>query len=56
MTFQEDGNLVTYYGSTLEFSTGTAGSGATMVCLDTAPWIQILDTSGNVIWDTTKSK
>jgi hypothetical protein len=55
MNFQGDGNLVTYYSSTPEWSTGTAGKGATMVCLDKAPWIQILDAGGNVIWDTTKS-
>ncbi len=49
MNFQGDGNLVTYYGSTPEWSTGTSGRGVTMVCLDTAPWIQILDARGNVI-------
>jgi hypothetical protein len=55
MTFQGDGNLVTYYNNIPQWSTGTAGVGNTMVCLNKAPWIQILDASGNVIWDTTKS-
>lgn len=55
MVFQGDGNLVTYYNNTPQWSTGTAGVGNTLVCLDQAPWIQILDASGNAIWDTTKS-
>jgi hypothetical protein len=55
MNFQGDGNLVTYYNNIPQWSSGTGGTGATMVCLDTAPWIQILDVNGNVIWDTTKS-
>ena len=56
MSFQGDGNLVTYYGSTAEWSTGTAGTGAKMVCTNEEPWIQILNDSGNVIWDTTMSQ
>jgi hypothetical protein len=55
MSFQGDGNLVTYYNNVPQWSSGTSGTGNTMVCLNQAPWIQILDTSGNVIWDTTKS-
>ena len=55
MVFQGDGNLVTYYNGAPQWSTGTAGVGNTMKCLNTAPWIQILDASGNVVWDTTKS-
>jgi hypothetical protein len=55
LTFQGDGNLVTYYNGTPQWSTGTAGVGSTMKCLNAAPWIQILDASGNVVWDTTKS-
>ncbi|OBT38862.1 hypothetical protein VE00_10869 [Pseudogymnoascus sp. WSF 3629] len=55
MSFQGDGNLVTYYNNVPRWSSGTSGTGNTMVCLNKAPWIQILDTSGNVIWDTTKS-
>lgn len=55
LTFQGDGNLVTYYNGTPQWSTGTAGVGNTMKCLNAAPWIQILDASGNVVWDTTKS-
>jgi hypothetical protein len=55
INFQGDGNLVTYYNNVPQWSTGTAGTGATMLFLGTAPWIQILDVNGNVIWDTTKS-
>jgi len=55
MNFTTDGNLATYYDGTMEFSTGTTGTGATMVCLDEAPWIRILDAGGNVVWDTTDS-
>lgn len=55
MVFQSDGNLVTSYNGVAQWSTGTAGVGNTMMCLDVAPWIQILDASGNVVWDTTKS-
>lgn len=55
MVFQGDGNLVTYYNGMPEWSTRTAGVGNTMKCLNTSPWIQILDASGNVVWDTTKS-
>jgi hypothetical protein len=55
LVFQGDGNLVTSYNGAAQWSTGTAGVGNTMKCLNTAPWIQILDASGNVVWDTTKS-
>jgi hypothetical protein len=55
MIFQGDGNLVTYYNNTPQWNTGTQGVGSTMVCLNTAPWIQISDAAGKVVWDTTKS-
>ncbi|MCJ1251674.1 hypothetical protein MMC30_008909 [Trapelia coarctata] len=55
LNFQGDGNLVTYYNHTPLWSSGTAGTGQKMVCLDAAPWIEILDAAGNVIWDTTHS-
>lgn len=56
LVFQGDGNLVTYYNNAPQWSTGTAGRGATMLCKNTTPWIQILDVAGQVIWDTTQSK
>lgn len=55
LSFQGDGNLVTYYNSKVQWSTNTAGTGASMKVLNAAPWIQIFDKTGNVIWDTTKS-
>ena len=55
MVFQGDGNLVTYYNGEPQWDTGTQGVGETMVCLDQSPWIQILDASGKVVWDTTSS-
>ncbi|KAF2095224.1 hypothetical protein NA57DRAFT_68186 [Rhizodiscina lignyota] len=55
LTFSSDGTLASFFGSTEEFSTGTSGSGYTMVCINTAPWIQIKDSSGSVVWDTTKA-
>ncbi|KAL1965493.1 hypothetical protein VTN77DRAFT_5749 [Rasamsonia byssochlamydoides] len=56
LIFQGDGNLVTYYNNTPQWSSGTAGVGKTMNCLNEAPWIEILDASGNVVWTTADSK
>ncbi|KAL1983266.1 hypothetical protein VTN96DRAFT_288 [Rasamsonia emersonii] len=55
LSFQGDGNLVTYYNNTPLWSTGTAGVGKTMNCLNAAPWIEILDASGKVVWTTADS-
>ncbi|KAJ6785892.1 hypothetical protein PWT90_07918 [Aphanocladium album] len=55
MRFGADGNLGTCYNNALQWSSNTGGRGSTMVVLNKAPWIQIKDGSGNVIWDTTKS-
>lgn len=55
MNFQGDGNLVTYFNSTPLWSSGTSGVGSEMVCIDEEPWIQILDGSGKVVWDTSDS-
>jgi hypothetical protein len=55
MFFQGDGNLVTYFNNTPQWDTGTQGVGNSMLCLDQAPWIKILDVSGNAVWDTTMS-
>lgn len=56
MVFQGDGNLVTYYQGKPLFTTNTDGRGETLEVVNHAPWIQIKDGSGNVIWDTTMSK
>lgn len=56
LRFGTDGNLGTYYNDAPQWSSNTGGGrGAAMVVLNKAPWIQIKDGSGNVIWDTTKS-
>ncbi len=55
LDFQGDGNLVAYHGSEAMWATNTDGRGNEMRCFDEAPWIQILDAAGNVIWDTTMS-
>lgn len=55
LRFGADGNLGTYYNNALQWSSNTGGRGSTMVVINKAPWIQIKDGSGNVIWDTTKS-
>lgn len=55
MSFQGDGNLVTYFNNTPLFSTGTAGRGAKMSCFNTAPYIQIYDSTGAVLWNTNDS-
>ncbi|RFU81102.1 hypothetical protein TARUN_1111 [Trichoderma arundinaceum] len=55
LKFGSDGNLGTYFNGALQWSTNTSGRGKSMVVLNQAPWIQIKDNSGNVIWDTTKS-
>ncbi len=55
LNFQGDGNLVAYFGDEVVWTTDTAGKGNEMRCVDEAPWIQILDPAGSVIWDTTMS-
>ncbi|RFU35451.1 hypothetical protein B7463_g849, partial [Scytalidium lignicola] len=55
LSFQGDGNFVSYFNNTPLFTSGTSGRGAQMTCLNTAPYIQIFDASGAVIWDTTDS-
>ncbi|KAH8799794.1 hypothetical protein F5884DRAFT_686279 [Xylogone sp. PMI_703] len=55
LSFQGDGNLVTYFNNTPLFSSGTAGRGAKLTALNKAPYLQIFDASGAVIWDTTKA-
>lgn len=56
LRFGADGNLGTYYNDALQWSSNTGvGLGTVMVVMNKAPWIQIKDGSGNVIWDTTKS-
>ncbi|UKZ78827.1 hypothetical protein TrVFT333_006572 [Trichoderma virens FT-333] len=55
LRFDSSGNLGTYFNNAVQWQTNTSGRGKTMVVLNQAPWIQIKDGSGNVIWDTTKS-
>lgn len=55
LRFDSSGNLGTYFNGAVQWQTNTGGRGKTMVVLNSAPWIQIKDGSGNVIWDTTKS-
>lgn len=55
LKFGSDGNLGSYFNGAVQWSTNTSGRGQTMVVINQAPWIQIKDASGNVIWDTTQS-
>lgn len=55
LIFQGDGNLVTYYDSKVQWASNTDGRGDSVTIINKAPWIQIKDASGNVIWDTTQS-
>lgn len=49
--FQGDGNLVTYQGGNAIWSSGTGGSAAeTLVFRNSAPWIFLIDGSGNLVW------
>ena len=50
MVFQSDGNLVIYYGNQPLFNSNTAGRGWKFTCIDAAPYLFILDGSGNFIW------
>lgn len=54
--FQGDGNFVTYAAGTPLFVSNTAGKGNTLTFLNERPWIQIADSAGNVIWDTTDAQ
>lgn len=53
LVFQGDGNLVSYYNGSPLWASGTNPQGQSMVCLNHAPWIQILNANGSVIWTTT---
>jgi hypothetical protein len=55
LSFQGDGNLVTYYNNTPLWSSGTAEVGQTTNCLNAAPWIEIVDAGGKVVWTTADS-
>ena len=51
LDFQDDGNLVTYQGGNAIWSSGTGGSAAeVLVFRNSAPWIFLLDSAGNLIW------
>ncbi|KAI5455616.1 hypothetical protein BGZ63DRAFT_368653 [Mariannaea sp. PMI_226] len=50
LTFGTDGNLATYQGSTMLWSSGTSGTGQTLKCMNQAPWLQINNAAGKVVW------
>jgi hypothetical protein len=45
-----DGNLVTYQNGNPIWSSNTLGTGYKVVFMNQAPWIEILDVLGNVVW------
>lgn len=51
MTFGTDGNLATFQQNTILWSSGTSGVGHVFKVLNEAPWLQILDASGNSVWE-----
>ncbi|UKZ64069.1 uncharacterized protein TrAtP1_005289 [Trichoderma atroviride] len=56
LKFGSDGNFASFFNGVQQWSTNTSGSGKSLVVLNQAPWIQVKDGSGNVIWDTTKNQ
>ncbi|OZJ03560.1 hypothetical protein BZG36_03103 [Bifiguratus adelaidae] len=52
LVFQGDGNLVTYANGKAMWETYTNGKGKKLVFRNRAPWIEVLDASGTVIWST----
>ncbi|KAL7920719.1 hypothetical protein ACQKWADRAFT_153533 [Trichoderma austrokoningii] len=56
LTFGSDGNFASFFNGVQQWSTNTSGSGKSLVVFNQAPWIQIKDGSGNVIWDTTDNQ
>ncbi|KAF3396760.1 hypothetical protein DPV78_008258 [Talaromyces pinophilus] len=51
--FQGDGNWVTYLSGVAQFSTNTANEGQLLTFLNESPWIEITNSAGEVVWDTT---
>ena len=39
-----------YYNGAALWNSRTAGVGETLVALNVAPWLQILDVGGEVVW------
>ena len=50
LAFQDNGNLVAYYGTQPLFQTATTGQGALLVALNQVPYLFILDAAGNLVW------
>ena len=51
-TFQTDGNFVFYKNGTPYLATSTTARGASLLLSDSAPYLQIFDVSGNVLWSS----
>lgn len=51
-TFQADGNFVLYKNGTPYLATSTNPRGASLLLSDTAPYVQILDAAGAVLWSS----
>lgn len=54
--FQGDGNFVTYADGVAEFVSGTENEGYLLTFINESPWIQITNSAGAVVWDTTDAK
>jgi hypothetical protein len=48
--FQGDGNLVEYYNGAVLWTAKTQNVGHSLVFLNKAPWIEVKDASGAVVW------
>ncbi|KAE8547711.1 hypothetical protein EYB25_009504 [Talaromyces marneffei] len=51
--FQGDGNWVTYVSGAPQFATHTENAGKLLTFLNKSPWIQITNSAGALVWDTT---
>lgn len=51
--FQGDGNWVTYVSGVAQFVTNTENEGQLLTFLNESPWIEITNSAGEVVWDTT---
>ena len=56
LKFQSDGNLVEFYNGKPVWDSKTAGKGTKLVLLDAYPLLTILDTDGNVAWNSLQDK
>ena len=51
LSFQSDGNLVTTYGGEVLFNTVTGGRGSKLTAVNAPPYLFIVDSWGNTIWE-----